>query len=78
MPIKIFYLILILLTLIEAIDIDKKKFFPPNSLISYDYCFFNCGGHGQCFQVGKEIGTNSYRCLCDEGYCDERDERGNI
>ena len=78
MSIKTFYLMLSLFTLIRTTNTDKKKDLLSRSLVSYDYCSFSCGGHGECYQVGKEIGTYYYRCLCDDGYCDERDERGYI
>ena len=78
MPIKTFYLILSLFFLIKASNLNKKNYFISRSLVNYDYCDYNCGGHGECYQVGKDIGTYYYRCLCDDGYCDERDERGYI
>lgn len=75
---KTFYLLLSLLAFIRTNNTDKKKQLLSRSLVNYDYCSFYCGGHGECYQVGKDIGTKYYRCLCDEGYCDERDERGYL
>ena len=73
---KTFYLILSLLALISSNNTTIKKNLLSRSLVGYDYCNFYCGGHGECYQVGKDIGTLYYRCLCDDGYCDEPDESG--
>lgn len=75
---KIFYLMLSLFAFIRTKYTDKNKNLFSRSLVNYDYCSFSCGGHGECYQVGKEVGTRYYRCLCDDGYCDERDESGHI
>ena len=75
---KTFCLMLSLFALMNCNNISNNKHLLSRSLVNYDYCNFYCGGHGECYQVGKEVGTYSYRCLCDDGYCDERDESGYI
>ena len=75
---NIFYLMLSFFSLIRANNRTVKRSIFSRSLVAYDYCTFSCGGHGECYQVGKEIGTYYYRCLCDDGYCDEPDERGYL
>jgi hypothetical protein len=76
MSTKIFFLILLcLFTLLTTNNTEKRNL--SRSLVNYDYCNFYCGGHGQCYQVGKEVRTYYYRCLCDDGYCDEPDRGGH-